>query len=96
MDYENKSQTDKCAILEHAVLTSSPEELSALYRQLGQIQMSARALGFACRFRGLAHVRALVESGACAAEGEMRLSALPVETEAAAHDDHADHAARNN
>lgn len=64
MDYENRSQMDKCAILEHAVLTSSPEELSALYRQLGQIQMSARALGLACRFRGLAHVRALVESGA--------------------------------
>lgn len=64
MDYKNKSQKDKCAILEHAVLTSSPEEVSALYRQLGEVRMTARALGLACRFRGLAHVQALVESGA--------------------------------
>jgi len=64
MNYENKPQKDKCAILEHAVLTKSPKEVSALYRQLGQIQMSARALALACRFRGLAHVQALVESGA--------------------------------
>lgn len=64
MDYENISQKDKCAVLQHAVFTKSPKELSALYRQLGQIQSSARALGLACRFRGLEHVRALVESGA--------------------------------
>lgn len=64
MDYENTSQRDKRAVLEQAVLTKSPEEISALYRQLGQVENSARALGIACRFRGLKHVRALVEGGA--------------------------------
>ncbi len=64
MDYENISQKDKCAVLQHAVFTKSPEELSALYRQLEPIRSSARALGLACRFRGLEHVKALVESGA--------------------------------
>ena len=64
MDYENISQKDKCAVLQHAIFTKSPEELSALYRQLEPVQSSARALGLACRFRGLEHVKALVESGA--------------------------------
>ncbi len=64
MDYENISQKDKRAVLEHAVLTKSPEEILILCRQLGQVENSARALGLACRFRGLEHVKALVEGGA--------------------------------
>lgn len=64
MDYETISQREKRAVLENAVLTKSPEEISMLYRQLGQVENSARALGLACRFRGLEHVRALVEGGA--------------------------------
>lgn len=64
MDYENISQRDKRAVLEQAVLTKSPEEISILFQQLGQVENSARALGLACRFRGLEYVRALVEGGA--------------------------------
>lgn len=64
MDYKNISQRDKRAVLEQAVLTRSPEEVSILFKQLGQVENSARALGLACRFRGLEHVRALVEAGA--------------------------------
>ncbi|MDE6365543.1 MAG: leucine-rich repeat domain-containing protein [Lachnospiraceae bacterium] len=64
MDYQNTSQHDKRAVLEHAVLTKSPEEIATLYKQLGEVEGSARALGLACRFRGLACVKALVENGA--------------------------------
>lgn len=54
----------KTNILEEAVFTKSPEELSALYRQLGQVENSGRALALACRFRGLEYVKVLVEGGA--------------------------------
>ncbi|MDE7477820.1 MAG: hypothetical protein K2M91_07710, partial [Lachnospiraceae bacterium] len=64
MDYENLYQNEKQSLLEQAVLTKSPEEISALYKQPGQIESSARALGLACRFRGLEYVKALVEGGA--------------------------------
>ena len=64
MDYTNTSQRDKRLVLENAVLNRSPEELSALYEQLGHVENSSRALGLACRFRGLPYVRALVEGGA--------------------------------
>ncbi len=48
-NYENTSQRDKRAVLEHAALTKSPEEIAALCRQLGHVENSARALGLACR-----------------------------------------------
>lgn len=64
MDYQNTSQYDKKLVLEHAVLTKSPEEIAQIYKQLGRVESSSRALGLACRFRGLAHVKALVENGA--------------------------------
>lgn len=64
MDYSNTSQRDKRLVLENAVLNRSPQELSALYGQLGHVENSSRALGLACRFRGLTYVRALVEGGA--------------------------------
>lgn len=54
-------------ILAEAVLTKSPEEVAALYKKLAKaegIENSCKALGLACRFRGLAHVKALVENGA--------------------------------
>ncbi len=64
MNYNIISQKHKRALLEKAVLTSSPEEISALYKQLGQVENSARALGLASRFCGLEYVKALVEGGA--------------------------------
>lgn len=64
MDYTNTSQRDKRLVLENAVLNRSPEELSALYEQLGHVENSSRALGLDCRFRGLTYVKALVEGGA--------------------------------
>ena len=53
MDYTNTSQRDKRLVLENAVLNRSPEELSALYEQLGHVENSSRALGLEI---GRAHV----------------------------------------
>ena len=58
------SQEEKAALLERAVLNSSVEELSNTYDELGYVEMSAPALGLACRYRGLEMVKALVEKGA--------------------------------
>lgn len=51
-------------ILAEAALTKSPEDIAALYKRLGYVENSCRALGLACRFCGLDHVKALVENGA--------------------------------
>lgn len=64
MDYQNASQYSKRMVLENTVLTKAPEEVVIVYQQLGEVECSARALGLACRFCGLAHVKALVENGA--------------------------------
>lgn len=58
------AQEEKAARLQHAVLNSSVEEIGTIYEELGEIEMSAPALGLACRFRGLDIVKALVEKGA--------------------------------
>lgn len=55
---------DKIILLEKAVLNGSADEVSALFRELGAKDFSTRALGLACRFRGLDMVKALVECGA--------------------------------
>jgi len=58
------TQEEKAMRLQQAVLNSSVEELSRIYNALGYVEMSAPALGLACRFRGLDMVKALVEQGA--------------------------------
>lgn len=50
--------------LENAVLLGTPQEAAVRCKQLGEGENSCRALGFACRFRGLEYVKALVKSGA--------------------------------
>ena len=59
-----KELKDKIMLLENAVLNGSAEEVSALFRELDAAEFSARALGLACRFRGVDMVRALAECGA--------------------------------
>lgn len=58
------TQKEKAEQLQHTVLNGSVEELSKIYNTLGYVEMSAPALGLACRFRGLDMVKALVEKGA--------------------------------
>lgn len=64
MNYENIPQENKTEILESAVINGSPEEVSQTFKELGYIEMTARALGLACRFRGVDMVKVLVENGA--------------------------------
>ena len=61
---ENLSPADKAKELERAATNCSPKEIARIYALLGELEYSARALGIACRFRGVECVKALVEGGA--------------------------------
>lgn len=58
------TQEEKAVRLQHAVINCSIQEFSAIYDELGSVEITAPALGLACRFRGLQMVKALVEKGA--------------------------------
>ena len=58
------SLPEKTKRLEYAALNLSPEEIAGVCAEVGKLEYSARALGIACRFRGVECVRALVEGGA--------------------------------
>ena len=64
MDHENLSLAEKSEVLEHAAINLSPEEIAETYAELGEVEYSAKALGIACRFRGVECVKPLVEGGA--------------------------------
>lgn len=57
-------QKDKSKALENAVLLRSPDEVTEVMLRLGHIDDTAYALGLACRFRGLFHVKALLDCDA--------------------------------
>lgn len=59
-----KADLERIAALETAVINDPPEEVERVYKQLGNITFTARALGLACRFRDPETVKVLVESGA--------------------------------
>ena len=50
--------------LENAVMTVTPQELAAIAKQTPKKTNAGWALAYACRFRGLEYVKALVENGA--------------------------------
>lgn len=58
------TQQQKTELLEQAVVNRSPEEVRSLLKELGYVEMTARALGVACRYVGMDMVKALVEGGA--------------------------------
>lgn len=64
MNYTLIPQENKADILEQAVINGSLEKLVKTYKELGYIEMTARALGLACRFRGAELVRGLIVLGA--------------------------------
>ncbi|MDE6726708.1 MAG: hypothetical protein K2J80_02075, partial [Oscillospiraceae bacterium] len=64
MDNENLTLAKKSKILEHAAINLAPEEIAQTCAKLGKLEYTARALGIACRFRGVECVKALVEGGA--------------------------------
>lgn len=57
-------QEEKAALLEKAVInSSSTQELLRIYDELKPVEMTAPALGLACRYRGSEMVRAMIEAG---------------------------------
>lgn len=64
MSNANLPQDEKTRILEKAVINETPEEVGRIFKELGAVDMNARALGIACRFCGVEAVKALVEEGA--------------------------------
>ncbi len=64
MDYTTIPQESKAEILESTVINGSAEEIAAAFKELGHIEMTARALGLACRYREAKVVRTLIEHGA--------------------------------
>lgn len=61
---EELTQQQKTEMLENAVICRSAAETEEVCKSLGKILFSARALGIACRFKGIDYVKALVENGA--------------------------------
>ncbi|MDE7399678.1 MAG: leucine-rich repeat domain-containing protein [Oscillospiraceae bacterium] len=61
---EKLTQEQKKETLENAVMYKSAAEAGEICKSLEKILFSARALGIACRFKGIDYVKALVENGA--------------------------------
>lgn len=61
---KQQEERRKRQTLECRTLLRSPEETAAYYKEVGSVDMSAHALCYACRFRGVKWVKALVENGA--------------------------------
>ena len=61
---EEQAEIEKVRALENATLFKTAAEVAELYKELGEVEVSACALGYACRYKGLEHVKALVENGA--------------------------------
>ncbi len=58
------SQKQKSRVLEGAVLAKTPKEVLKVMGELGAVAFTSRAIGLACRYRGLDMVKALVDGGA--------------------------------
>ena len=64
MKNENIPQESKTEILEQAVINEHLKALEWIFYDMGNVEMTARALGLACRFCGVETVKVLVEGGA--------------------------------
>lgn len=58
------TQLQKTELLERTVINGTPDEAREILKELGTVDMTARALGIACRYVGTDMVRALAEGGA--------------------------------
>ncbi len=66
------TEAEKIIELEHSVLFDTPEELDRTCKRLGNIKRSSRALGLACKFRGLEWAKALVKNNVVFRYSDMR------------------------
>ncbi|MDE6726444.1 MAG: leucine-rich repeat domain-containing protein [Oscillospiraceae bacterium] len=64
MNYTQLKQWEKIEKLEMGVMQDAPIKVAKVLEQMGEVDFTARALGLACRFRGLEMVKTLVERGA--------------------------------
>ncbi len=64
MNYAKLKPWQKTEALEECVLRGTPTEVAKAFREMGELRFTARALGLACRYRGLDMVKTLVEGGA--------------------------------
>ncbi len=64
LSMKRPSELIKVEILEEAVLKGTLEDLKAVLQTYKPFEMTARALGLAARYRGVAFVDALIQSGA--------------------------------
>ena len=64
MSLKDIAQPKKTELLEQAVINKTPDEVREIFKELGTVDMTARALGIACRYVGSDMVKALAESGA--------------------------------
>lgn len=65
MNDENLTEEQKKSnALVNAAISGTPEDIARVCAEVGKAEYSAKALGIACRYRGVDHVRAFVEGGA--------------------------------
>lgn len=64
MNYADLKPWQKPKALEKCVLSLTPDEAAKAFKEMGKVMFTARALGLACRFRGLEMVKTLVNGGA--------------------------------
>lgn len=63
-DSNGTEEQKKSNALVYAAMNGNPEEIAQVCAEVGKAEYSAKALGIACRFRGVEHVKAFVEGGA--------------------------------
>lgn len=76
MEDEALKPWQKPELLENSVMRDNPNELAKVFKNLGDVEFTAQALGLACRYRGLETVKTLVEGGATFACDMERLKQL--------------------
>ncbi len=63
MNYVELKPWQKIEKLEMGVMQDAPADVAKALEQMGEVNFTARALGLACRYRGLEMVKGLVERG---------------------------------
>ncbi len=63
MNYVELKPWQKIEKLEMGVMQDAPADVAKALEQMGEVNFTARALGLACRYRGLEMVKVLVERG---------------------------------
>ena len=63
-EQRNKNQCERSLALENALFSFDADNIKKCFAENGNIEFTAEALGFACRFCGLEYVKTLIKYGA--------------------------------